>query len=46
MVFNTTFNNISAIYWRSFLLDEETGIRWENYRPDTSIIIYSISIEI
>ena len=27
MVFNTTFNNISAIYWRSVLLDEETGVR-------------------
>ena len=26
MVFNATFNNISAISWRSFLLEEETGV--------------------
>jgi len=25
MVFNVTFNNISAISWRSVLLVEETG---------------------
>jgi len=25
MVFNTTFNNISVILWRSVLLGEETG---------------------
>jgi hypothetical protein len=25
-VFNTTFNNISAILWRSVLLVEETGV--------------------
>jgi len=25
MVFNTTFNNISVISWRSFLLVEEIG---------------------
>jgi hypothetical protein len=30
MVFNTTFNNISAISWQSV---EETG---ENHRPETS----------
>ena len=30
MVFNTTFNNISVISWRSVLLVEETG---ENDRP-------------
>jgi len=33
MVFNTTFNNISAISWRSVLLAEETG---ENHRPVAS----------
>jgi hypothetical protein len=33
MVFNTTFNNISAISWRSILLVEETG---ENHWPVTS----------
>jgi hypothetical protein len=26
MVFSATFNNISAISWRSFLLAEETGV--------------------
>ena len=26
MVFNATFNNISAISWRSILLLEETGV--------------------
>jgi len=26
MVFNATFNNISAISWRSILLMEETGV--------------------
>jgi hypothetical protein len=30
MVFNATFNNISAISWRSVLLVEETG---ENHGP-------------
>ena len=33
MVFNTTFNNISAISWQSVLLVEETGIPGENHRP-------------
>jgi hypothetical protein len=26
MVFNTTFNNMSVISWRSVLLEEETGV--------------------
>jgi hypothetical protein len=26
IVFNATFNNISAILWRSVLLVEETGV--------------------
>ena len=30
IVFNATFNNISAISWRSVLLVEETGGRGEN----------------
>jgi len=34
MVFNATFNNISAISWRSVLLVEETGGPGENHRPD------------
>ena len=33
MVFNATFNNISAISWRSVLLVEETG---ENHRTAAS----------
>ena len=35
-MFNATFNNISAISWRSLLLVEETGMHWENYRPVAS----------
>jgi len=30
MVFNATFNNISAISWRSVLLAEETGVQEKN----------------
>jgi len=30
MVFNATFNNISAISWRPVLLEEETGGPGEN----------------
>jgi len=33
MVFNATFNNISAISCRSVLLAEETGVHVENHRP-------------
>jgi hypothetical protein len=36
MVFNATFNNISAISWWSVLLVEETGVPWENHRPVAS----------
>ena len=36
MVFNTTFNNISVISWRSVLLMEETGVPGENHRPTAS----------
>jgi hypothetical protein len=36
MVFNTTFNNISAISWRSVLLVEEIGVSGENHRPVAS----------
>jgi hypothetical protein len=35
MVFNATFNNISAMSWRSVLLVEETGGPGENHRPVT-----------
>jgi len=36
MVFNATFNNISAISWRSVLLLDETGGPGENRRPVAS----------
>jgi hypothetical protein len=36
MVFNTTFNNISVISWRSALLVKETGIPDQNHRPAAS----------
>jgi hypothetical protein len=36
MVFNATFNNISAISWRSVLLVKETGVPGENHRPVAS----------
>ena len=32
MVFNTTFNNISVILWRSILLVEEIGVPRENHQ--------------
>jgi hypothetical protein len=31
MVFNATFNNISAISWQSVLLVGETGVPGENH---------------
>ena len=36
MVFNTTFNNISAISWRSALLVAETRVPGENPLPAAS----------
>ena len=36
MVFNVTFNNISAISWRSVLLVDVTGGPGENHRPVAS----------
>ena len=33
MVFNATFNNISAISWQSVLLLEETRVPGETHRP-------------
>ena len=36
MVFNTTFNNISGISWRSVLLVEENGVPGENHQPAAS----------
>jgi hypothetical protein len=36
LVFNATFDNISAISWRSVLLVEETGVPGESVRPVAS----------
>ena len=36
MVFNTTFNNISVLSWRSVVLVEDTGVPTENHRPVAS----------
>ena len=36
MVINVTFNNISAILWRSVLFVEESGVPGENHRPATN----------
>ena len=37
MVFNATFNNISAILWWSALLVGDTGVPGENHRPAASL---------
>ena len=36
MVFNTPFNNISVIWWKTVLLLEETGVPRENHHPVAS----------
>jgi len=36
MVFNATFDNISAISWWRVLLVEETGVPGENHQPVAS----------
>jgi len=36
MVFNTTFNNILVISWRSVLFVKETGVPVENQQPAAS----------
>jgi hypothetical protein len=36
IVFNATFNTISAISWRSVLLVEETEVPGENHQPAAS----------
>jgi hypothetical protein len=36
MVFNATFNNISAILWRFVVLVEESGVPRESRRPAAS----------
>jgi hypothetical protein len=43
MVFNATLNNISAIFWRSVLFVEETGVPGENL-PLVTDILYHIML--
>jgi hypothetical protein len=42
IVFNATFNNISAISWQSVLLVEEARLPVENQRPEflTKILLF------
>jgi hypothetical protein len=42
MVFNATFNNISAISWWSVLLVEETRVPEENHRPVASHLSHNV----
>ena len=45
MVFNATFNNISALSWRSVLLVEETGVPMKTtYLPQVSDHLYDIML--
>jgi hypothetical protein len=50
MVFNTTFNNISAILWWSVLLVEETGVHGENHSTNfgncVSYVLITINVYI
>ena len=39
MVFNATFNNISAISWLQVLLVEETCVPGEKHQPTTNYLI-------
>jgi hypothetical protein len=41
MVFNTTFNNISAISWQSVLLVEESRVPRENHLPARPLWLWS-----
>ena len=38
LVFNATVNNISAIFWSSDLLREETGVPTENHKSPKNLI--------
>jgi hypothetical protein len=42
MVFNTTFNIISAVSWWSVLLMEETGIPCENHRHHWQTLSHNV----
>jgi hypothetical protein len=46
MVFNATFNNITAISWQAVLLVEETGVLGGNHRPaQVTDKLYHIRLE-
>ena len=38
MVFDATFNNISAVSWRFVLWVEKTGVPGQNHRPVASYV--------
>ena len=42
MVFNATFNKISAISWQLVLMVEEIGVPRENHRPAASQVVIGI----
>jgi hypothetical protein len=46
MVFNATFNNMSAISWRSFLLVGDTGVPEENdiFSRNTGVILFVFEV--
>ena len=44
MVFNVTFNNISAISWWSVLLVEESGVSGENLQQTLSHNLYRVHL--
>jgi hypothetical protein len=44
MVFNTTFNNISVISWKSVLLMEETRVPREHHLPQVTDKLYHIML--
>jgi len=46
MVFNTTYNNISAILWRSVLLVGETGVFEENLSQITVKLYHKLTTTI
>jgi hypothetical protein len=48
MVFNATFNNISAISWLSVLFVEETGVPEENHQVTNKIyhMVYLVHLAI
>jgi hypothetical protein len=46
VVFNATFNYVSAISWRSVLLVEETGVPIENHRLVVRISIRARDLQL